>query len=92
MHRNVETVLGRLATDPKRLERFAADPAAALRALLDEGIELNDVELAALARTDFEALQRFAASLDPRIRKAPLAADRRSESATTSNHAATGKE
>jgi hypothetical protein len=69
-HRNVETVIGRLATDPGLRRRFAADPAQVLRELEEQGIELTGVELDALAATDSSAIRSFAEALDRRIRRA----------------------
>ena len=68
-HRNVETLIGRLATDPVLRQRFADDPAGVLRELREQGYELTGVELAALASTDADAIQSFAESLDHRIRR-----------------------
>jgi hypothetical protein len=70
MHRNVETLIGRLATDPKLRRRFAETPTVVLEELSAQGLELTSVELEALAATDPTALQSFAGSLDRRIRKA----------------------
>jgi len=70
MHKNVERLLGRLATDSELRRRFAADPEALLRELAESGLEFTEVELAALATTDPEALRWFAAALDARLRKA----------------------
>jgi hypothetical protein len=70
MHKNVETLIGRLATDPKLRRRFAAGPTALLVELCGQGLELTSVELAALAATDPAALQTFAGTLDRRLRKA----------------------
>jgi hypothetical protein len=67
MHRNVEVLIGRLATDPDLLRRFAADAAAVLET---QGLELTAVEREALAAIDHEALGIFAGSLDRRLRKA----------------------
>ena len=72
MHRNVETLIGRLATDPELRRRFAEDPAALLGELRDQGFELTDVEREALASTDPDAIRAFAEALDRRIRKAAL--------------------
>jgi hypothetical protein len=82
MHRNVETLIGRLATDARLRDEFTADPAALLAALLEDGVELTEIELEALAETDSAALQRFAQALDPRLRKARLARDRRAPGGT----------
>lgn len=70
MHRNVETLIGRLATDPKLRRRFAERPTALLEELSEQGLELTNVEIEALAATDPEALHSFAGSLDRRLLKA----------------------
>ncbi|HEV8579499.1 MAG TPA: Os1348 family NHLP clan protein [Thermoanaerobaculia bacterium] len=72
MHKDVETLIGRLATDPTLRRRFAANPAAVLAELSEQGFELTEIELEALAATDPEALDSFAGSLDRRLRKATL--------------------
>ena len=59
-HRNVETLIGRLATDPVLRRRFAVDSVAVLGELREEGYELTGVELEALAATDTEALRALA--------------------------------
>jgi hypothetical protein len=69
-HRNVETLIGRLATDPLLRRRFADDPATVLRELQGEGFELTPTELDALAATDPDAIRSFAESIDRRIRRA----------------------
>ncbi len=58
--RTVETLLGRLVTDPLLRRRFTRDPRAVLAELRDQGCELNAVELEALASTDPQALRTFA--------------------------------
>lgn len=67
MHKNVEALIGRLATDPGLQKRFAEQPVQVLRA---QGLELTEVELAALAATDPEALRAFTGALDTRLRRA----------------------
>lgn len=69
-HRYVETLLGRLATDPALRRRFAADREALLEELRSLGYELTAIELEALASTEPNAIDRFAKSLDERLRKA----------------------
>ena len=69
-HRNVETLIGRLATDPTLRRRFTRNPAVVLRELRDQGVELTPIEIEALASTDPGALRAFAEALDRRIRKA----------------------
>ena len=69
-HRNVEALIGRLATDPPLRRRFAEDPIVVLRELQEEGYELTPLELDALAATDPDAVRWFAESIDRRIRRA----------------------
>ncbi len=71
-HRNVETLIGRLATDPLLRRRFADGPADVLRELQREGFELTAIELEALAATDPDAIRAFAESIDRRLRRADL--------------------
>lgn len=73
MHRHVEQLLGRLATDPQLRRRFAANPGGLLRELVE--CELTEIELDALSKTDPQAIDRFAATLDARLRKTLLADD-----------------
>jgi hypothetical protein len=70
MHRNVETLIGRLVTNPGVRRRFADDPAAVLREFQEEGYELTAIERDALASTDPDAIRSFAESIDRRIRRA----------------------
>jgi hypothetical protein len=74
-HRNVEALIGRLATDPLLRRRFATDPDAVLRELQENGYELTHVELEALAAIETEALRSFAQSIDRRLRRADHASD-----------------
>jgi hypothetical protein len=69
-HRNVETVLGRLATDPRLRRQFFANPSGALAELCSHGLELSAIELDALASTEAAAIHMFANAIDPRIRRA----------------------
>ena len=68
-HRNVETLIGRLATDAALRRRFENDKAAVLREFSEQGYELSPVELEALESTDATALRAFEEGLDRRIRK-----------------------
>lgn len=70
--KSVETVIGRLATDEAFRARFQADRAAALDALVAEGLDLTEVERRALLDLDCRACERFAEGLDPRIQKVSL--------------------
>lgn len=74
MHRNVELLIGRMATDARLRRRFAASPEALLRELSEGGLELTAVELAALAVTQPSAFAAMADALDARLRRyAPAA-------------------
>ena len=70
MHRHVEVLIGRLATDRELQRRFAEQPIEVLR---EQRLELTQVELEALASIDLGSLRAFSASLDARLRKATLA-------------------
>jgi len=67
MHKNVEVLIGRLATDPELQRRFAEHP---LLVLVEQRLELTEVEIAALAATDPDAFRALSAALDQRLRKA----------------------
>jgi hypothetical protein len=67
--RNVELVLGKLATDEDFRRRFAASPDAALADAAAAGLDLTPVEQRALIDLEMDACERFAACLDPRIQK-----------------------
>ena len=67
MHKNVEVVIGRLATDSELRTRFAEEPWEVLR---EQRLELSEVEFAALAAVDPDAIHAFAQTLDARIRRA----------------------
>lgn len=75
MHKHIESLIGRLATDPVLRNRFAANPMGLLEQVREQGFELTEVELEALAATDPAALHRFAEALDRRLRKALPAAE-----------------
>ena len=71
-HRDVEKLIGRLATDPALRRRFAEDPAAVLDGFREQGYELTAVELEALVSTDADALRALAESLDARLQRIDL--------------------
>ena len=71
-HRNVETLIGRLATDPNLRRRFLEDPEQVLNEFKEQGYELTNVELEALASIDGKAIRSFAGALDRRIRRAEV--------------------
>jgi hypothetical protein len=71
-HRNVEIVIGKLVTDEALRFEFRRRPASLLLRLADQGIGLTHYEVDAVLGLDVAALDRFAASLDPRLEKAAL--------------------
>jgi hypothetical protein len=76
MHKHVEVLIGRLATDPGLQSRFAEQPMEVLRELR---LELTAIELEALAALSPEALRVFTAGLDTRLVKASLTRPEASE-------------
>jgi len=70
--RNVEIVIGRLATDEEVRERFLEDPQAEVAALRREGLELTAIEVEALTALPAGPLEALADALDPRLQKASL--------------------
>lgn len=70
--RNVEKILGRLVSDEAFRRRFWPDPAAALDEMAASGSELNSCERRALCALARDAVERFAAVLDPCIQKSDL--------------------
>jgi hypothetical protein len=71
-HRNVEKVIGRLATDEGFRRRFLADAAATLVELVRQGDELTPVEIRALAAIEPELIELLARGIDGRLQKVEL--------------------
>ena len=67
--RNVEALIGKLATDEGYRRRFIAERVAVLRELVARGCELMTVEIQALLAIDSDALESFASVIDPRLQK-----------------------
>lgn len=74
--KNVELVVGKLATDEDFRIAFREDPARTFRELIANGLDLTCAEIAALCATDCAALERAAEALDPRLQRASLKARR----------------
>ncbi|WP_396625549.1 Os1348 family NHLP clan protein [Luteitalea sp.] len=67
---HVEQVIGRLATDEQWRAAFRRGPGDALDALIDTSVlELTPTERRALLALAPDALDRFAAALDPRLQR-----------------------
>ena len=70
--RNVEIVIGRLATDEEIRAKFLEDPGAAIASLRGDGLELSAIEAEALTALPVSALETLSEALDPRLQKASL--------------------
>jgi len=70
--KNVEIIVGKLATDEDFRRQFGSDPSRTVRELIERGTELTPSEVAALLSTDTRVFDRVAEALDPRLQKASL--------------------
>ena len=70
--RNVELLIGRLATDEELRLQFSRAPFETLSALADEGMDLTRGEIDALAQTEAQLWARLAAKLPSRLQRCPL--------------------
>lgn len=67
---HVEQIIGRLATDERWRARYRRSPDDALDALTEAtALEVTATERRALLALPPEALDRFAAALDPRLQR-----------------------
>jgi len=73
----VERTIGRLVTDEATRLKFASDPGAAIREMIERGMELTEGERRSLASLDPEALNRFARSVDARLQRSDLKGETR---------------
>lgn len=67
--KNVEILIGRLATDETLRTRYLADPATTIRSLGEAGLVLNAGEIEALLEMRAEVWLTLAASIHPRLQK-----------------------
>jgi hypothetical protein len=70
--RNVEILIGRLATDEELRSRFERDPGTTLRELREEGLVFSALETAALQSLEPRAFEHLASTIDPHLQKASL--------------------
>ena len=70
--KNVELVIGKLATDEAFRQSFRDDADGTIAAFREAGHELTASEVAALLATDVHRCESFADAIDPRIQKARL--------------------
>jgi DNA-binding NarL/FixJ family response regulator len=67
--RGVQLVIGKLLTDADFRERFEAHGRECLAGLREGGIDLNEIEMAALVETDPPVWSRMAKEIDRRLRR-----------------------
>ena len=72
--KNVELIIGKLATDEEFRRLFQADRERVIQGEMERGTELTRSEVAALLATDISVFDRVAETLDPRLQKASLRA------------------
>ena len=77
--RSIELFIGRLVTDEEFRETFRRNPAAAIGQFVDSGLELTNVEVAALLATGADIWERIADQIDERLQKVSLQAYGRRE-------------
>lgn len=70
--RNVEKVIGQLVTDEAFRCEFLEDPDAALRVLVERGVELTECEREGLRAVDPRMLILFADTINPCLQKSDL--------------------
>lgn len=70
--RNVEKLIGRLATDEAFRKEFVENPRAMLRSLAERGVELTACERDGLLEINPELLAFFAEGLSPCLQKSDL--------------------
>jgi hypothetical protein len=70
VHRHIELLIGRLATDEEFRRAFQRDPRRTLSEASEGGLALSAVEVAALLATDQALWERIAVALDSRLQKA----------------------
>ena len=72
MQRNIERLIGRLATDEDFRFAFQRNPQKTLNDAAAWGLDLSAIEVEAVLATDRTLWDRIAAELDSRLQKASL--------------------
>jgi hypothetical protein len=70
--KTVQLVIGRLVTDEELRLRFVERPRETLMALREQGFELSEDEIDALARSDAEMWPAMARRIHPRLQRCSL--------------------
>ena len=71
-HRNIEVVIGRLATDEALRRRFREAPEPTLRELAAQGLDLTQTEVASLLACGRRCIEAIGREIDPRLDRACL--------------------
>ena len=71
-HRTVQLIIGQILTDEEFRSDFLERPIATLASLRDRGLELTNIEVDALARTDRRLWRCGAEWIDTRIQRCRL--------------------
>jgi hypothetical protein len=72
VHRHIERLIGRLATDEDFRHAFQRNPHKTLHDATAWGLDLSAIEIEALLATDQTLWDRIAGELDARLQKASL--------------------
>ncbi len=72
MQRTVQLIIGQILTDEEFRGAFLERPAATLESLRDKGLELTNVEVDALIKTDRRLWECGAERVDPRLQRCRL--------------------
>jgi hypothetical protein len=70
--RSIELFIGRLVTDEEFRETFMRNPSATVALFVEAGLELTDIEVAALLATRADVWERVADQIDARLQKVSL--------------------
>jgi len=70
--KTVQVLIGKIVTDEELRRRFVDRPLDTLTALRDEGVELTDLEVDALLKTDRGLWDATAKRLHPRLQRCNL--------------------
>jgi hypothetical protein len=70
--KNVQLTIGRLLTDEDLRARFVERPRATLIELREQGFELTDDEIDALARSDANVWPAMASRIHPRLQRCSM--------------------
>jgi hypothetical protein len=79
VHRHIELLIGRLATDEDFRRSFQRDPRQTLSEASEGGLALSAVEVTALLATDRTLWERIAVELDSRLQKVSFKASPETE-------------